>query len=190
MLRTLIEFTNNYHEFMWIVNVGHSPTSVLVDALEIFQGKAIVNFSTMEKKRLSEVLPIIKDTGANLVIQVLDETGIPDTTSAKIAISERCLNTIERLQISPHHVIIDPLTPSLTASPTSIASTLQYMQWLKKAGLRSIAWATNVSIGMQNRENINAAYVSTLVAFGIDIVVVDPDERRTIQAFHSAVNQF
>ncbi len=188
MMRALTSFTNKYPNFIWVINVGHSPVTVLVDALEMFQGKAIVNFSTMEKKRLAVILPIIKDTGSNVVIQVLDDHGMPETTSNKIAMTECALDFIENMNIPLHNILIDPLAPYLGSNPSSIASTIEYMQWLGVMGLRSASWVTNVSLGMKEREEINSAYVNLLVAFGLDVAVLDPYENKTIQAFNYAIN--
>lgn len=190
MLGKLIDFANNYPQLLWIINIGHSSGLVIKKAVDRFHGTPLINFTTMERRRLREVLPIVKDTDAKIVAQTLNDQGVQWSFHDRLDMVKRFLDEIEKESISLDRIFLDPLTLPLVDHPAAIASTIKLIQWLKINGIKTISWIGNISLGVADREPLNAAYISILVACGVDAVVIDSREELSLQNFYSSIEYF
>jgi len=68
-------------------------------ALTLYKGKALVNSVCGKEHSLKEVLPVVKEYGAAVVALPMDESGIPNEASRRVAIARRIVEVAERIGI-------------------------------------------------------------------------------------------
>ncbi len=149
--------------------------AALEAALAAYEGKALINSTTGEEKMMNTVLPLTAKYHAAVIGVVTDDSGVPATPEARLAVARKIVQRAADYGMSPEDVVIDCL--ALTVSADSLAGrvTLDSLQLIRQElGVNLSLGASNVSFGLPDRVAINAAYLALGIARGMTAAITDP----------------
>jgi 5-methyltetrahydrofolate--homocysteine methyltransferase len=150
----------------------------VIEALEAglaaYQGKALVNSVTGEDERLDEILPIVAQHGAAVIGLANDETGIPETPEARLAVARKIVSAAGDHGIPAADVVIDPLAMTVGADTEAVNVTLRTIRLIRdELGVNMCLGASNVSFGLPNRHAVNAAFLPMAMAAGLTSAIMN-----------------
>lgn len=153
-----------------------SPNPKALEAgLKAAPGKPLVNSVTGEKERLEQVLPLVKERGAAVIGLIMDDSGIPATAEARLAVAEKIVERAVKIGIPAEDVVIDPLVMSVGADSQAGRITLETIRLVKeKLGVNMNLGASNVSHGLPDRPVINMAFLALAIGAGATCAITDP----------------
>jgi len=158
----------------------------LAAALEIYEGKALVNSVNGETRSLETVLPLVKDHGAAVIGLCMDDDGIPSLPEQRLVVAGNIIERAAKLGIPTEDVIIDPLVLTVSAESDAALLTLKSTELIvKEFGINITMGASNVSFGLPDRSAINAAFMAMAIQAGLTCPItnpLDPDLAVTILA--------
>lgn len=167
--------------------IDSTNKDVINKALQIYNGKALVNSVNGEEKNLQEILPIIKYYGASIVGLTLDEKGIPSTAEERYKVAEKIVNACEEYGIPRRDIYIDCLALTIGTDDKASIETLKTMKMVKeKLGVNTILGVSNVSHGLPNRSKINAAFLAMTIVNGLDLAIINPLDRQMVDIWEAA----
>ena len=149
--------------------------AALEAALAAYEGKALINSTTGEEKMLNAVLPLAAKYHAAVIGVVTDDSGVPATPEARLAVARKIEQRAADYGMPPEDIVIDCL--ALTVSVDSLAGrvTLDTMRLVQaELGVNLSLGASNVSFGLPDRVAINAAYLALGIARGMTAAITDP----------------
>ena len=169
----------------WMVD--SSRFEVIVAALKVIQGKAIVNSLSLKEgeELFVQRAAIVKSFGAALVVMAFDEQGQATTTQRKIEICNRAYKLLtERVGFEARDIIFDP---NILTVATGIAEHDRYALNF----IEATAWiaqnlpGTHISGGVSNlsfafrgnnyiREAMHAVFLYHASVAGMDMAIVNP----------------
>jgi 5-methyltetrahydrofolate--homocysteine methyltransferase len=150
---------------------------VLAAGLEEAPGKPLVNSVSGEEARLGALLPIIKERGAAVVGLIMDDTGIPPTPEARVAVARKIVERAGALGIPPEDVVIDPLAMAVGSDTQAAAVTLRTIELIRQElGTNITVGASNVSFGLPERPTLNAAFMVLAMQAGLTCAITDPSK--------------
>ena len=133
----------------------------LAAALEIYQGKALINSLNGEEASLAAVLPLAKEHGAAVIALCMDDNGIPATAAERVAVAGRIIERALRSGIPQEDIILDPLVMAVSADSQAGRITLQTIHLLVSEFSANITiGASNVSFGLPERAALNAVFLA------------------------------
>ena len=152
-------------------------------ALRVCCGKAVVNSVNGEQAVLDRILPIVKKYGAAVVGLTLDETGLPQTADARIALAERIVQAAEGYGIPRHDVWIDCLTLTVSAQQDQPYETLAAIRHVtKEMGLPTVLGVSNISFGLPNRPLMATTFLTQALYAGLTLPILNPNQREMMDA--------
>jgi 5-methyltetrahydrofolate--homocysteine methyltransferase len=152
---------------------SHNPKA-LEAALQICQGKPIINSVTGQKRSLEEVLPLVKEYGAAVICLTMDDEGIPNDADRRMDIARKIVKRAEALGIPREDLIIDCLTLTVGADGGAGLVTIEAIGKVKaELGVNLTLGASNISFGLPDRNLLNCAFLSIAIATGVTCPVVD-----------------
>jgi len=98
--------------------------AALAAALKVVKGRALINSVNGESDKLAAVLPLVAEYGAAVIALCMDDSGIPATPEARLAVAEAILEQAHALGIPPEDIVFDPLVMAVGADHTAGATTL------------------------------------------------------------------
>lgn len=153
--------------------------SALPEALEAglkaCEGKALVNSVNGEKRKLEQVLPLIKDFGAAVIGLTMDDGGIPAEASRRVEVAEKILDAALARGIAAEDVIIDPLAMAVCTDTLAARTTLETLREVRdRLGLNQTLGVSNVSFGLPERHAVNGIFLALAAANGLTCCIIDP----------------
>lgn len=161
--------------------IDTNNVDALKAALEVSQGRVIINSVNGEDEALEKVLPLAAESKSVLVGLTMDEQGIPDDPVLRLGIARKIIERAERFGIKPEDMIIDPLTISAGVDHLAGWISIQAMRLIREElGLNLTTGLSNISFGLPRRGLINDVYLSMAIAHGLNSAIVDPEVTRSL----------
>jgi 5-methyltetrahydrofolate--homocysteine methyltransferase len=155
--------------------IDSSVIEALEAALDVYEGKALVNSVTAEGERMDRILPVVKKYGAAVIGMSNDETGISMVPQERVDIARRIIERATFYGIPAEDVVIDPIAMTVAADPQAGLITLETMRLIKaQLGNNMTCGASNVSFGLPERQIINAAFFPVAMHAGLTCAITNP----------------
>jgi 5-methyltetrahydrofolate--homocysteine methyltransferase len=168
------------------LSIDSANPEAIEAALKVYEGKAIINSVTGEKKSLEAVLPIAKKFNAAVIGLVFDERGPANDARTRLEVAREILNKTQEFGIAQEDVLIDCLVRPICVEVNAAMVTLQTVRLVnQELRLNTVLGISNVSFGLPDRKNLNAAFLAMAVAEGLTCAIVDPtvtEVKKTILA--------
>jgi 5-methyltetrahydrofolate--homocysteine methyltransferase len=153
--------------------------SALPEALEAglkaCEGKALVNSVNGEKRKLEQVLPLVKDYGAAVIGLTMDDAGIPPEASRRLEIAQKILDEALARGIPAEDVIIDPLAMAVCTDSLAARATIEALRAIRdRLGVNQTLGVSNVSFGLPERHAVNGIFLAVAAASGLTCCIIDP----------------
>jgi 5-methyltetrahydrofolate--homocysteine methyltransferase len=144
-------------------------------ALEVYPGKALINSTTAEESMMQLVFPLAKQFSAAVIGVITDESGVPPTPEARLAVARKLIGRAADYGIPPEDIIIDCLALTVGADHKAGQITLDSVALVRdELGVNLNLGASNVSFGLPDRKIINVAYLALAIARGLTVAITDP----------------
>lgn len=156
------------------LQLDSSSPEALEAGLRVYNGKASVNSVNGGPDSLARILPVVKKYGAAVVGLTMDEEGVAQTAEKRVEIAERILKAALEQGIAREDVWIDCLALTISAQQEQAAETLKALRMIKSAlGLRTLLGVSNISFGLPERHLITRAFLTSALAAGLDLPIMD-----------------
>ena len=168
------------------LQLDSASPEALEAALRVYCGRALINSVSGKKAVMDAVFPLAKKYGGVLIALTLDDDGIPDTAEGRYAIAERIRAEAALYGIPLCDLIFDPLAMAVSADPRAPKVTLESIRLItERMGGRCSLGVSNVSFGLPQRENVNAAFLSMALGQGLSAAIANPGSEAMRKAFDS-----
>ncbi|MGH3876877.1 MAG: dihydropteroate synthase [Actinophytocola sp.] len=168
--------------------IDSSVVEALDAALEVYQGKPLVNSVTGEQERLDEILPLVRRHGAAVIALPNEEDEIPDDPRKRLEITRKIIDVaVGKYEIPLADIVIDPLAMPIGADTTLVNKTLDTI-WLirEEFGVNMTLGAGNVSFGMPNRAVLGATFLPIAMRCGLTSAIMDARSPEMVEAVKAA----
>lgn len=155
--------------------IDSSDPKALIAAMEVYEGKALVNSVTAEDASMKEILPVVAQYGAAVIALPHDEHGIPAEPEERLRFAELILERAAAEGIPAEDVVVDCLTMPIGAAPGAGLAALETLRLLRdRLGVATTMGASNVSFGLPDRRILNLTYLAMCIQAGVSAPITDP----------------
>jgi len=156
-------------------------------ALKIYPHKVLINSVNGEEKSMSNLLPVVAESGAAVICLMMDEDGIPETVEKRLAIGKKIMERAEKMGIKREDLVFDALVMTNSTNSESANITMETQRrMVAEYGVATTGGYSNVSYGMPNRELINIEFISMGIMNGLTSPIADPLTPGLIEAMKAA----
>ncbi len=148
----------------------------------------IINSITGEKKRIEDILPLVKKYKTGVIALTMDDNGMPEDYEGRMKITRNLAKIIQEEGISLDKVYFDHLVRPASTNPGQARFILDAIMATKREFPEAhIALGlSNISFGLPLRDNLNKVFLAMLMAAGCDGIIIDPCERGMMNILLSA----
>ncbi len=161
-----------------------TEVAVIETALKLYGGRAIVNSINLEdgERKITRLLPLIKEHGAAAVALTIDEEGQARTAEWKLRVAHRIYDiAVNRYGMEPGDLLFDCLTFPMTSGQEELRrdaiETLEAIRRVKAElpGVHTILGVSNCSFGLKPaaRRVLNSVFLHEAIAHGLDAAIVN-----------------
>lgn len=151
-------------------------------AFEAYKGDQVpmINSITAEKAKLESLLPLVAETGANVVALAMGDDGMPCAAGQRETTAKRLIDTLVEGGVRPERIFLDPVIAPLSTQH----ETAQHVFGAVRAVHEHCPQAhitcglSNISYGLPNRKLLNRVFLALAMMAGLDSAIMDPlDEK-------------
>jgi cobalamin-dependent methionine synthase I len=160
-----------------------SPNPVAISkALQVHNGKAMINSISLEKERLNGLLPIISEYECSVIALAMDDNGIPETVEERYAIACKLVEELTRVGLALNDIYLDPLVRPISTGEENGRIVLETIHQVMDGfpGIHTVCGLSNISYGLPERRLLNQAFLMLAMGAGLDAAIVDPLDRRLV----------
>ena len=157
-------------------------------ALPLCKHRAMINSITDQAVRYNAVLPLVKEYNAKVIALCMGDSGPPSSLEARVTTAYRLVDRLTADGIPLDDIYVDvcvmPISMGLTQGQ-AVAEAIGQVT-TRYPGVHTSAGVSNVSFGLPVRKLLNEAFLSLLMARGLDAAVVDPCDRQLVMNIRAA----
>lgn len=154
--------------------------------MRIYNGKPLINSVNGKAESMDAIFPLVKKYGGVVVALTLDEGGIPDTADGRIRVAEKIYRRAAQYGIDKKDILIDTLCMTISSDSQGALTTLEAVRRVRdELHGKTILGVSNVSFGLPQRENINAAFFTMAMMNGLNAAIINPGSEAMMRSWRS-----
>jgi len=168
------------------------PLSIDVQTLNFLEvcfreyvGRALLNSATCDEKHLLARIELIKRYGGMLIVLCM-EKDIPEHSEDRVRLAKKAVEILKAEGVDLERVFFDPLVLPIGVKKDHRV-TVETVRKLKELGLKTSIGLSNLSFGLPERENVNAAFLSLCMDAGLSAAILNSKEQTTMNVLRGAL---
>jgi 5-methyltetrahydrofolate--homocysteine methyltransferase len=157
------------------LSIDSSVTGAIEAAMEVVEGRPLINSVTGETEKLEAILPLVKKYNVPVVAISNDETGISMDPDVRFAVARKIVHHAADYGIPAHDIVVDPLVMPIGALAEAGQQVFTLVRRLRdELGVNTTCGASNISFGLPNRHGINHAFLPMAICAGMTSAIMNP----------------
>ena len=157
------------------IMLDSSSPEALAAALPACRGRVILNAVNASEESMAAVFPLAAQYHTAVVCLSMDEGGVPPDAEGRLTLAEKIAARAETYGLGGGDLIFDPLVTAACADPEGPSVTLATLRGIhQRLEMPVILGLSNVSYGMPDRPQMNAAFLGMALEAGADSIIADP----------------
>jgi 5-methyltetrahydrofolate--homocysteine methyltransferase len=145
---------------------------------------AWANSITLEKERLDNILPLVKEHKCPVIALCRDESGVAQSARERVEVGRKIVEAIDRYGIALDKLYLDPMIEPLSVrgdgGMMSVATLLGLKRELPE--IKTIISLSGISFGLPERKLLHRSFMPMLMYAGLDAVFLDPLDTLLMQS--------
>ncbi len=155
--------------------IDSSVTGAIEAALEVVDGRPLINSTTGEVEKLEAILPLCAKHKLPVVAISNDESGISEDPDVRFAVAKKIVEHAADYGIPAHDIVVDPLVMPIGAMGTAGLQVFALVKRLREElKVNTTCGASNISFGLPNRHGINNAFLPMAIQAGMTSAIMNP----------------
>ena len=167
--------------------IDSSVTGAIEAALEVVEGRPLINSTTGEEEKLEAILPLCAKHKLPVVAISNDETGISEDPDVRFAVAKKIVERAADYGIPPQDIVVDPLVMPVGAMASAGNQVFALLRRLRdELKVNTTCGASNISFGLPNRHAVNAAFLPMAIGAGMTSAIMNPCREAEMMAVRAA----
>ena len=145
---------------------------------------AWANSITLEKERVDNILPLVKEYQCPVVALCRDESGVAQSAEERVEVGKKIVDAIDRYGIDLDKLYLDPMIEPLSVRGDGGMMSVHTLLGLKVAlpEIKTIISLSGISFGLPERKLLHRSFMPMLMFAGLDAVFLDPLDTLLMQS--------
>ncbi len=166
--------------------IDTSYPEVMEAALRRYPGRALINSISAESDRCDRMLEIARKYGAMFILLPIGDSGLPKDLAEKKANIDTVLKKAYAMGFTNEDIIVDGLVGTVGAIPRAAIDTLDTIEYCYGLGLATTCGLSNISFGLPQRVNVNAAFLAMAIRSHLTSAILNPGQDVMIRTMLSS----
>jgi len=151
----------------------------LLAAMEVHQGRPILNSISAEEWKMEKLLPAILKNECGIVALCMDDNGMPSGPEATFQVADKIIQQLTQAGVKSEDIYVDPLVLSIATEFQAAKMAADSIRLIlqKHPNVHTIMAISNISFGLPSRRLLNRAFLVAAMSAGLDSFLVDVNDR-------------
>jgi 5-methyltetrahydrofolate corrinoid/iron sulfur protein methyltransferase len=171
------------------LSLDSSKADVVEVALAAAKSRAIINSTNADEDRMKTVFALAKKYKAQVIGLAMDKTGVPGSADKRVELAASIVARAMDSGISPEDLFIDPIVMPLNvaqAQGREVLESIKQFSQLCTPAPNTVIGLSNVSQATKTRSIINRTFLVMAMANGLTAAILDPLDKKLMDAMITA----
>lgn len=171
------------------LTIDTTKRDVMRAGIEAAGGKAMINSTTGEQKKLDVLMPMAAEFGIPIIALTISEQGVPRDAMGRAEVALGILAAAMEHGVPSENVLIDAVILPVSAqqeNPGHVLATIAQTKLLADPAPKTVIGLSNVSQNAQYRELLNRTALVMALAAGLDAAIIDCLDEELMEAMIAA----
>ncbi len=172
-----------------ILCIDSTKYEVIKKAVEIAKNKTMINSANAEDEKLENLVPLAQKHNSALIALAMDKKGIPQNKEQRLELAAKIIGFTQESGFDMQNLFLDPVLMPINvaqAQLVEILDTIRDFKILTEPSPKTIVGLSNISQGAKARSIINRTFAVMGLSYGLDSAILDPLDKKLIDAIKAA----
>ncbi|MHB8076426.1 dihydropteroate synthase [Desulfosporosinus fructosivorans] len=170
--------------------IDSSDPAVVIRALKVHRGTAMINSISLEKDRYNLLMPLLAGTDLKVVALCISDEGMPVSKEDRLKNADKLINGLVKNNVKLENIYVDPLVQPISTTQSYGMEFLNAVEGIMKGypGVHTMCGLSNISYGLPNRKLQNMFFAVMAIAKGLDGLIINPLDKQMMAGLIVAEN--
>ena len=186
-MRWLVETIQSVAEVP--LSLDSTKADIIEEGLKIVKKRAVINSTSADTDRMNIIFSLAKKYNAQVIGLAMDKSGVPRGKAERVELAAIVIAKAIEYGINTEDLYLDPILLPLNvaqAQAVEVLESLREIRLLCNPAPQTIFGLSNLTQGIKTRSLINRTFLTMAVANGLTSVIMDPLDRKLMDALITA----
>jgi len=171
------------------LSLDSTKADVIEEGLKIARKRAVINSTSADPERMDIIFGLAKRYNAQVIGLTMDKSGVPNSKASRLELAQTIVAKAIECGINTEDLYLDPLLLPLNVAQPQAAEVLESIhefRLLCNPAPQVVFGLSNLTQGIKSRSLINRTFLTMAVANGLTAVILDPLDKKLMDALITA----
>jgi 5-methyltetrahydrofolate corrinoid/iron sulfur protein methyltransferase len=171
------------------LSLDSTKAEVIEEGLKAAKSRAIINSTSADPDKMETIFSLAKKYKAQVIGIAMDRSGIPATKEKRTELAASIVAKAMDFGISPDDLFLDPIVMPINvaqAQGKEVLESIREFTALCNPPPNTLIGLSNISQGTKTRSIINRTFLTMAMANGLTAAILDPLDKKLMDALITA----
>jgi 5-methyltetrahydrofolate corrinoid/iron sulfur protein methyltransferase len=171
------------------LSLDSTKADVIEEGLKLAGKRAVINSTSADADRMDIIFSLAKRYNAQVIGLTMDKSGVPHSKGDRLELAATIVAKAIEYGINTEDLYLDPILLPLNvaqAQGIEVLESLREIRLLCNPAPQTIFGLSNLTQGIKSRSLINRTFLTMAIANGLTSVILDPLDKKLMDALITA----
>jgi 5-methyltetrahydrofolate corrinoid/iron sulfur protein methyltransferase len=171
------------------LSLDSTKAGIIEEGLKLARKRAIINSTSADADRMDIIFSLAKKYNSQVIGLTMDKSGVPHGKKERLELASVIVAKAIEYGINAEDLYLDPILLPINVAQAQAAEVLESIREIRllcNPAPQTIFGLSNLSQGIGSRSLINRTFLTMAVASGLTSVILDPLDRKLMDALITA----
>lgn len=171
------------------LSLDSTKADVIEEGLKLARKRAVINSTSADIDRMDVIFGLAKKYNAQVIGLTMDKSGVPNNKDHRLELAQVIVAKAIECGINTEDLYLDPILLPLNvaqAQGVEVLESIREFRLLCNPAPQTVFGLSNLSQGAKKRSLINRTFLTMAIANGLTSVILDPLDKKLMDALITA----
>jgi len=171
------------------LSLDSTKSEVIEEGLKVAKKRAVINSTSADIEKMDAIFGLAKKYNAQVIGLTMDKSGVPHSKGERLELAAKIVAKAIEYGINTEDLYIDPILLPLNVAQAQAAEVLESLREIRllcNPAPQTVFGLSNLTQGIKTRSLINRTFLTMAIANGLTSAIMDPLDRKLMDALITA----
>ena len=171
------------------LSLDSTKNDVIEEGLKLVKKRAVINSTSADAEKMDIIFGLAKRYNAQVIGLAMDKFGVPNDKGKRLELAQVLVAKAIECEINTEDLYLDPVLLPLNvaqAQAFEVLESIREFRLLCNPAPQTVFGLSNLTQGIKARSIINRTFLTMAIANGLTSVILDPLDKKLMDALITA----
>ena len=171
------------------LSLDSTKADVIEEGLKLAKKRAVINSTSADAEKMDIIFGLAKKYNAQVIGLTMDRSGVPNNKGKRVELAQIIVAKAIECGMNTEDIYLDPILLPLNVAQgqgLEVLESIREFRLLCNPAPQTVFGLSNLSQGTKKRSLINRTFLTMAIANGLTSVILDPLDKKLMDALIAA----